>query len=94
MRSRYSAFALGGHGEYLLTTWHPGTAPNTEAATLSLRELDWQQLEILNFAQHSDHGTVEFIAHFRDANGKLGSHHEISRFQRVAGKWLYVDAQR
>ena len=35
MRSRYSAYALGNHGEYLLRTWFPPTARGLSAAILS-----------------------------------------------------------
>ncbi len=93
MRSRYSAFALGGHGDYLLETWHPVAAGGLTAESLSARTLDWQGLRILDFSQNGDEGVVEFEARFIDGDGNSGRHHEISRFARMNGKWLYVDAQ-
>ncbi len=35
-------------------------------------------------------GTVEFRAFFRHAEGR-GALHEVSRFVREEGRWLYVD---
>jgi SEC-C motif-containing protein len=91
MRSRYSAYALGGHENYLLESWHPAAAGGLTAESMSAAKIQWQGLEILNFSQQGNAGTVEFQAQFIDGNGKPGVHHEISRFIRVQGKWLYVD---
>lgn len=91
MRSRFTAYALGEHGEYLLATWHPDSRPPLSAAALSAREVNWQQLLVLASEQQGDKGTVEFEATFIDASGSAATHHELSRFVRVAGKWLYVD---
>ncbi|HJO10693.1 MAG: YchJ family metal-binding protein [Gammaproteobacteria bacterium] len=90
MRSRYSAFALGGLGDYLMETWHPDTAAGLTAESLSAKTLDWQDLTILGFHQQSNEGMVEFEARFIDGDGNPGLHHEVSRFVRVKGKWLYL----
>ncbi|WP_442943787.1 YchJ family metal-binding protein [Nocardia sp. NBC_00508] len=37
-----------------------------------------------------DTGTVEFVAHYRDADGR-GALHETSRFARSGGAWVYLD---
>lgn len=92
MRSRYTAYALGGHGEYLLATWHPDTTPPVAAAVLSAVEQQWLGLSVLDYSQRGDSGTVEFAARFTDGDGISQVHHEVSRFQRVGGKWLYLDA--
>ncbi|MEU6668865.1 YchJ family protein [Streptomyces sp. NPDC046727] len=85
MRSRYCAFVKGDAG-YLLRTWHPRTRP--ERLDLDPR-MTWTGLEILGTtdgsAFHST-GTVTFRASYRG-----GSLHERSRFERVAGAWVYVD---
>ncbi len=91
MRSRFTAYSLGGHGEYLLATWHPDTRPPLTATELSAQEVQWQGLQVLTSQQHGDEGTVEFKATFVDSNGNAATHHELSRFVRLAGKWLYVD---
>lgn len=93
MRSRYSAFALGGHGDYLLETWHPGSAGNHTAASLSAKTLDWQGLRILDFRHKGNEGMVKFEARYLDDEGKHGLLQEVSRFIRVNGVWLYLDSE-
>jgi SEC-C motif domain protein len=87
MRSRYSAYVIGAR-DYLLATWHPTTRP----ASLELdQRTTWLGLQIKAHAQQdADHATVEFVARYRVA-GKGHRLHEISRFGRVNGRWLYVD---
>lgn len=92
MRSRFSAFAVGDPG-YLLATWHQSTRP----ATLDLDEdLRWYRLDILATREGGpfDHvGVVEFEAFYRSSDG-AGSQHEVSRFARESGHWLYLDGVR
>lgn len=89
MRSRYSAFAVG-NAAYLLATWHPDHRPDQ----LDLDpELEWRRLDILSTSGGGPldaTGTVEFTAHYRQ-DGKRGSQHELSRFVREDGQWLYLD---
>jgi SEC-C motif-containing protein len=94
MRSRYSAYALvQGPGiaprflvEYLMKTWHPSTAPGE----LELGPLRWTGLDVLHQETGNDAAVVEFVAHHK-VNGRAGTLHEVSRFVREAGAWLYVD---
>ncbi len=92
MRSRFSAYALGGYGQYLLATWFPATARGLTAQSLSERSVDWQKLEIVAKSQSGDDGMVEFNAYFKDGNENdaLEVMHEISEFKRINGRWLYV----
>ena len=92
MRSRYCAFALGGHGEYLLRTWHPDTAPPVSADELSAADTEWTGLEIVHSSQRGDSGSVEFRAHFIDEQGAARIHHEHSQFTRSRGQWQSVTA--
>tara|TARA_R110002072_G_scaffold301164_3_gene480268 strand:- start:54263 stop:54667 length:405 start_codon:yes stop_codon:yes gene_type:complete len=92
MRSRYSAFALGGLGDYLLQTWHPDTRPAVSAAVMGAADTDWIRLEVVDSQQQGNTATVEFKAFWRDENGQIQLHHEKSRFVRQDGRWLYVDA--
>jgi SEC-C motif-containing protein len=90
MRSRFSAFALDDRA-YLLATWHPSTRP----ASLDLDpDLEWRRLEIVGTSAGGPRdlaGTVEFVAHYRDARGRgNGRLHEDSAFVRQAGEWCYV----
>lgn len=94
MRSRYTAYALGGHGQYLLNTWFPATAQGLNAAELSLVTVNWHKLEVLNKSQQGDEGTVEFKAHFTEGPDQAPHvMHEISEFRRIAGRWYYVGAR-
>jgi SEC-C motif-containing protein len=89
MRSRYAAYV---HGvlDHLFRTWHPRTRPtelSPDPATT------WTGLEVLGATgggPDDDEGTVEFRASFRSRGG-AGSLHELSRFARRAGRWVYVD---
>lgn len=89
MRSRYSAFATG-DVDYLLHSWHPDTRPRT--LTLDPAQ-EWLRLEILATTGggllHTE-GTVEFRAHYRHTT-HTGVLHELSRFTKTGGRWVYVD---
>ena len=93
MRSRYCAYALGGHGEYLLKTWFPATARGLTAEALSRRSCDWTRLEILAKSQQGDRGFVEFNAWFRQGQGPEQVLREKSVFQRIQGRWFYVGGE-
>jgi SEC-C motif-containing protein len=93
MRSRYSAYALGGYGEYLLATWFPATAAGLTAAALDEKTSDWDKLEVLDKSQQGDEGMVEFKAWFREGDGVQKLLHEKSVFTRVRGRWLYVGGE-
>ena len=90
MRSRYSAFALGGYGQYLLDTWLPSMTTQLSAEELSQHSTQWLGLTIINKSKDGDNGYVEFEANFLDSNKQRQSHYEKSVFKRIAGKWLYV----
>lgn len=86
MRSRYSAF-VELDWDYLNRT------QLTQDASPPTPDMTWLGLEIL--ATHAggmddEKGTVEFVAHYRHQN-RDGAMHEISRFRKMDGKWLYVD---
>lgn len=88
MRSRYSAYVVG-HLDHLFRTWHPRTRPDR----LSLPDVEWLGLEVMrNLGGGPDDatGVVEFRARSRDAGGEHVLH-ETSRFERRAGRWVYVD---
>ncbi|GHG52620.1 YchJ family protein [Streptomyces griseocarneus] len=90
MRSRYSAFAVDDTA-YLLRTWHSTTRPPRLALDPGIR---WTGLEILATAGGSafhTEGTVEFRAHCV-IDGEADDQHELSRFVREDGEWVYVDA--
>ena len=91
MRSRFSAFQRK-NTDYLRDSWDPSTRP----ATLSLEqdERQWSGLEVVKTiggGPCEERGVVEFKATY-----ELGEDtylfHEISRFVRANGRWLYLDA--
>ena len=91
MRSRFSAFALGGYGAYLIDTWSPSSSIDLDVVELSQRSLNWQRLDIVAKSQKGDTGVVEFKAYFLDHDGDQQLHHEISQFRRYSGRWVYVN---
>jgi len=94
MRSRYTAYALGGYGDYLLATWFSATAGTATAAELSEQSVDWVGLDVLSNQQQGDKGAVEFKAYYREPdNAKLHTLDEKAVFQRTAGRWLYVGGE-
>lgn len=103
MRSRYTAFALGGLGQYLIDTWSPGHIdPELNAAELDRRCNDWLGLEIIETQCSESRGIVEFKAYFQPletghvapaGHRRPAPHtfHERSRFRIEDGRWRYVD---
>jgi len=90
MRSRYSAFVLDAL-QYLLDTWHPDTRP----AELDPNPpgLKWLGLQVRQHNQQdANHASVEFVARCRQGS-RATRLHEISRFVRQEGRWLYLDGQ-
>ncbi|HEY8562113.1 MAG TPA: YchJ family metal-binding protein [Pyrinomonadaceae bacterium] len=97
MRSRYSAYAAAAV-EYLFKTTHPSTRKfyEPEAIERWAKTSRWQKLEIVAtdkgaFADKT--GTVEFKAHYTDAEGISHVHHEKSNFRKELGKWFFVDGR-
>ena len=89
MRSRYAAYAVG-EEDHVFRTWHPRTRPERLALDPGTT---WTALEVLATEAggvDDDRGVVEFAASWQrgDARGTL---HERSRFERRAGRWVYVD---
>lgn len=80
MRSRYAAYAVGDLA-YVERTWHPRTRPVLSPT----RGLAWTGLEI----HRAEGDVVEFTATYDGPRGR-GGLHETSRFERRAGRWMYV----
>jgi SEC-C motif-containing protein len=88
MRSRYSAYVMELF-DYVRDTWHPDTRPATIGPNPP--GLKWLGLEVKRHTvQDEDHAQVEFVARNR-LRGKGQRMHELSRFVRADGRWLYVD---
>lgn len=93
MRSRFSAFSLGGHGQYLLDTWLPSMTKGLTVEELSSNAIQWLSLKVLDKSQSGDDGIVEFEARFIDEAGQHQVLHEKSVFKRIAGKWFYIGGE-
>ena len=86
MRSRYTAYVRG-DGAYITRTW----AAETRPADLHVDPAGepFIRLEVLHTSgggPFDAEGVVEFAAHFPG-----GVMRERSRFERRAGRWVYVD---
>ena len=90
MRSRFTAYAM--HNEvYLLETWDPGRRP--PSIDFSKDHADWQRLQIILSKKGGvadSKGVVEFKAYYQ-LDGEQHIMHEISRFRKKNGCWLYLD---
>lgn len=93
MRSRFSAYARGGHGAYLIETWLPSMTKGLSIAELSVPTVDWRRLEVIGKSQQGDNAQVEFKAFYLNANGAEQVQHERSVFRRVKGRWYYVGGE-
>jgi len=93
MRARYSAYAQ--HNiEFIKSTSLP-----SQQAQLDMRSIaEWSQnsqwlgLNVIaeRVAQDQRHATVEFIAHWQDAEGRH-QHQETSLFIKPAERWYFYD---
>jgi SEC-C motif-containing protein len=92
MRSRYSAYALGGYGEYLLKTWFAPMAKGLNAGDLSQLDQQWLGLIVLGSGVAGNEGWVEFKASYRD-NNDVVEMHEKSVFTKVADRWFYIGGE-
>ena len=92
MRSRYSAYALGGCGEYLLKTWFAPMAKGLTPTQLSETSQEWLGLKVIGSGSSGNEGWVEFRASYR-RDGVQGELHEKSAFTMVGSRWLYIGGE-
>jgi len=91
MRSRYSAYVLN-NVDYLFKSWSQLTRP-TKTSLQQDQPNQWLGLEIIRTERGSAsdvEGVVEFIARYRVGMGE-SQLHEVSRFIREKGHWVYLD---
>jgi SEC-C motif-containing protein len=88
MRSRYCAFVRHEWGYLSRTQKEQDNEPPTP-------DIEWLGLEVLNAqagGMDDKEGTVEFVARYTH-HGRPAALHEISRFYKEDGKWLYVGGE-
>ena len=91
MRSRYVAYVQR-RADYLLRTWHPTTRPET--LDFSTEHGHWLGLKVVRVVAgraEDEQGTVEFVARYKV--GRAHRLHEVSRFGRENGMWIYLNAE-
>jgi SEC-C motif-containing protein len=92
MRSRYTAYVLE-DAAYLLTSWHPATRPATGLTFDQAARPQWLGLAIKRRAEiDAEHAVVEFVARYK-INSRAFRMHETSRFERIEGRWFYLDGE-
>ena len=91
MRSRYTAFVQRDE-PYLLSTWHPDTRPSRVRLEEKQRWLGLTIRAEQAGGPDDDSGTVEFVARFK-IDGKGHRLHEVSRFEKIDGRWYYRDGE-
>jgi len=92
MRSRYTAYTLQDIN-YLASTLDPNELRefDKDGTAMWARESSWVGLEIVETSLGSPddkEGTVEFKARYQ-RDGAIHEHHEVSRFRKIDGAWLY-----
>ena len=92
MRSRYTAYVLGGHGEYLLKTWFPPMAKTLSVSELSEKTHQWINLDVLGSGRKDTEGWVEFKATYQEKNTK-SILHEKSVFTCIGHQWFYIGGE-
>jgi len=96
MRSRYTAYAEHAVDYIINTCVHRGKDDIDETSTREWSEQStWLGLTVLNTEQgglNDTTGTVEFEAAY-ERDGLKEIHHELAKFKKDKGEWLYEEGQ-
>jgi SEC-C motif-containing protein len=94
MRSRYTAYSTA-NVEYIAQTMKSPALDQFDAedARAWAQSVSWIKLKVVAASMNGDKGFVEFIAYFID-QGKAQTLHEASEFQRINGRWYYLDGKK
>ena len=92
MRSRYTAYKLGGYGEYLYRTWTKQGRSGLTARELDTRDRLWLDLTVISSVHTDVQGIVQFSATFQGTNNQTIQHRETSLFLFENGEWKYDKA--
>ncbi len=96
MRSRYTAYTQG-NIDYIAKTMRGSalTGFDPHHAAEWAKQIKWLKLKVITASAvkpQNDKAFVEFIAHYL-FQGRRQKLHEISEFQRIDGRWYYVDGR-
>lgn len=92
MRSRYTAYTLA-KIDYIQNTMQGKASKNYDpvSAKVWAQSISWLGLTVISAPTPTkDTGTVTFIARFHE-NNKPNAIYECSQFQKINGRWFYVD---
>jgi SEC-C motif-containing protein len=90
MRSRYSAYVTK-NVSYILETTSPKFRKyyNSKSILEWASNSTWIRLEIIS----SSEKLVKFVATYLDETGQLTRHTEDSQFEKIAGRWYFMDGK-
>ncbi len=93
MRSRYTAYTQANIA-YIQATMCKKAAEGFDAveAYTWAKSVHWKRLLVVKSTQTGNQGQVEFKAYF-EHNHEQQVLHELSQFERIDGKWFYVDGK-
>ncbi len=96
MRSRYSAYTMA-EIEYIKTTTLPKDQKDfdVEAAKAWAEDSEWLGFDLLQKDAGSatdDKGAIEFLVRYK-VDGQIENHHEYSTFEKIEGRWFFVDGK-
>ncbi len=96
LRARYTAHSVGAV-DFIISSTHPDSRGDVdrEATARWAERSEWLALEVRSTqkgAANDDAGHIEFVANYRDAQGRRQAHHELAEFVRVEGSWFFKDA--
>lgn len=92
MRSRYTAYKLGGFGDYLHRTWTKQGRSKLTPIDLDKKDRIWLALNVISSHQTESQGIVKFVATFQGATSQPIEYLETSLFLLEDGEWKYDKA--
>lgn len=97
MRARYTAHTLA-NIDFIVRTHYPSSRNDIDRETTQrwAGDSEWLGLEIrsvVNGSENDTEGKVEFVARYRDAQGRRHDHYEIGLFNKQDGEWFFRDAE-
>jgi SEC-C motif domain protein len=96
MRARYAAYATN-QIDFVIDSHHPSSRGEVDRNSTEAwsKNAEWLGLEILGTelgGENDEAGMVEFIAKYK-VKGVVIPHREKAQFEKVAGKWYFVDGK-